>query len=235
MKKIALLFVLHQSAIFGCGQDNEKKYSSRKSVPAQQPANLGSNESLARTLDSVYIQDQKYRLQMDEIEKKYGWESNEMKEIWEIAGKQDALNLIKVRAILDKYGWLGADVVGKQGNSTLFLVIQHANQATQEKYLPMMREAVKKGKAQGSSLALLEDRVALGRGKRQIYGSQVEIDPKTRLYYVSPLEDPENVDKRRATVGLEPIAEYVKHWQIKWDVKQYKRDLVKIEEKSKRK
>jgi hypothetical protein len=67
---------------------------------------------------------------------------------------------------LDKYGWLGADVVGGQGNSTLFLVIQHSDQATQEKYLPMMREAVKNGKAQGSSLALLEDRAALGQRQK---------------------------------------------------------------------
>jgi hypothetical protein len=116
----------------------------------------------------------------------------------------------------------------------LFLVIQHADQKTQEKYLPMMRAAVKNGKAQGSSLALLEDRVALGQGKRQIYGSQIGRDPDTQLYYVSPLEDPDNVDKRRAEVGLGTLAEYVNRWQIKWDVEQYKKDLPKLEEKRNR-
>jgi hypothetical protein len=128
---------------------------------------------------------------------------------------------------------VGADVVGRQGNTTLFLVIQHSDQATQEKYLPMMREAVKNGKAQGSDLALLEDRVALGQGKRQIYGSQIGRDPETQIYYVSPLEDPNNVDKRRAEVGLGPLAEYVNYWQMKWDVEQYKKDLPKLEEKMK--
>lgn len=33
---------------------------------------------------------------------------------------------------------------GGKGNSTLFLVIQRADQKTQEQYLPMMREAVAK-------------------------------------------------------------------------------------------
>jgi len=92
-----------------------------------------------------------------------------------------------------------------------------------------MREAVKHGKAQASNLALLEDRVALGQGKKQIYGSQIGRDPETQLYYVSPLEDPDNVDKRREAVGLQPLAEYVSRWQIKWDVEQYKKDLPKLE------
>jgi hypothetical protein len=193
------------------------------------------NKPMAATLDSIYIEDQTYRNQIDAIEKKYGWESKEMKNHWEIINEKDSINLIKVKNILDKYGWLGADVIGVQGNITLFLVIQHSDQTTQEKYLPTMRVAVKNGKAEGSNLALLEDRVALKQGKRQIYGSQIGRDTETQLYYVSPLEDPDNVDKRRAEVGLGPLADYVNYWQIKWDVEQYKKDLPKLIEKSKEK
>lgn len=197
----------------------------------KEEANL--NKPLVAILDTIYIEDQKYREQIDEIEKKYGWESKEIKDHWKIINEKDAINLIKVKAILDQYGWLGDDVVGGQGNTTLFLVIQHADLSTQEKYLPMMREAVKNGKVQGSSLALLEDRVALRRGKKQIYGSQIGRDNETQQYYVSPLEDPDNVDKRRTEVGLGPLEDYVSRWQIKWDVEQYKKDLPKLEEKTK--
>jgi hypothetical protein len=56
---------------------------------------------------------------------------------------------------------------------------------------------------------------------------------ETSPYYVLPLEDPDNVDKRRAEVGLQPLAEYVAYWQIKWDVEQYKKDFPKIEAKEK--
>jgi len=94
-----------------------------------------------------------------------------------------------------------------------------------------MRDAVKNGNARGSSLALLEDRILLGQGKKQIYGSQIGNNPVTQTYYVRPLEDPDNVDKRRAEVGLGPLAEYVNYWQIKWDVEQYKRDLPGLEKK----
>jgi hypothetical protein len=45
-------------------------------------------------------------------------------------------------------------------------------------------------------------------------------DPETQICYVLPLEDPDNVDLRRAEVGLPPLAEYVIQYQIKWDVEQ---------------
>ncbi|MCE3296066.1 MAG: hypothetical protein K0R65_1780 [Crocinitomicaceae bacterium] len=199
----------------------------------KEKAEINLNKPLAAKLDSIYVEDQEYRLQVNEIEKKYGWDSPEMQAHWKIIGQKDSLNLVVVKAILDEYGWLGADVVGAQGNSTLFLVIQHSDQETQEKYLPMMREAVKNGKAQASSLALLEDRVALGQGKRQIYGSQIGRDTETKAYFVSPLEDPDNVDKRRAEAGLGPLAEYAGQWQIKWDVEQYKKDLPELEKRLK--
>lgn len=201
----------------------------------QEKAEANLNKSLVASLDKIYTDDQKYRQEIDGIEKKYGPDSKEINDHWKIINEKDSLNLIEVKKILDTYGWAGPDVVGGRGSTTLFLVIQHADQATQEKYLPMMREAVKNGKAQGSSLALLEDRVALRQGKKQIYGSQIGRDQKTKAYYVSPLEDPDNVDKRRAEVGLPPLAEYISNWQIKWDVEQYKKDLPKLEEKVKQK
>lgn len=186
------------------------------------------NKPLVAILDTVYREDQSPRMQVEAVEKEYGRESKEMKELWKTMGYKDSLGLIKVMKILDEYGWLGADVIGAQGNTTLFLVIQHAPLETQLKYLPMMREAVKNKKASASSLALLEDRVALRSGKKQVYGSQVGRFA-SGTYYVQPLEDPDNVDKRRAEVGLSPLADYVNHWQLTWDAAAYKKQLPEIE------
>jgi hypothetical protein len=199
----------------------------------KEKADTSLNKPLASMLDSIYEEDQKYRMQLDGIGTKYGWKSKEINDLWKIIGVKDSINLIKVMAVLDKYGWLGPEVIGGTGNQTLFLVIQHSDQLTQEKYLPMMRDAVKNGKARGSSLALLEDRVALGQGKKQTYGSQIGQDNETQSYFVLPLDDPDNVDKRRKAVGLGPLSEYVAGWKIKWDAEQYKKDLPEIEKKSK--
>jgi Family of unknown function (DUF6624) len=59
-----------------------------------------------------------------------------------------------------------------------------------------------------SNLAYLTDRVLLAEGKEQRYGTQcTAIDGKWKP---RPLEDEANVDKRRADVGLPPLAEYLK-------------------------
>jgi len=104
--------------------------------------------------------------------------------------------------------------VGSKGNTTLFLVIQHADSTIRDKYLPMMRAAVKNGKAQASQLALMEDRSALEHGKKQIYGSQIARDEKTNKYYIRPIEDEPNVDIRRVAVGLSSLEDYARQWDI---------------------
>ena len=82
------------------------------------------------------------------------------------------------------------------------------------------------------AIALLEDRVALRKGKKQIYGSQIGIY-ENGTYYVDDLEDPDNVDKRRAEVGLGPLAAYIQHWNLTWNVDDYKNQLPEIEKRHK--
>ncbi|HMN88831.1 MAG TPA: hypothetical protein PKD70_01280 [Saprospiraceae bacterium] len=181
----------------------------------KEEANL--NKPLANELNTIYDEDQLYRRMIDSVDQQYGWESEEMKTLWAKIAEVDAVNLQKVKAILDEYGWLGSDVVGGKGAMALFLVIQHADLEVQIHYLPMMREAAKAGKAQPNHLAMLEDRVAMRQGNKQIYGSQVTRNQETGKWEVAPIRDPLQVDARRAEVGLGPLADYLKRWEIEWD------------------
>lgn len=183
------------------------------------------NKDLVAILDTIYQEDQKYRVESQVLEKKYGWYSNEVQDLWRIINVKDSINLLKVEKILDEKGWLGSDIIGDIGNTTLFLVIQHADYQTRVKYIPMLREAVKNGNAKPSDLALMEDRVLLAEGEKQIYGSQLEMDQKTKEYVLSPMIDPDNVDKRRSEVGLKPIAEYLQFWNLPWDVEKFKKRM----------
>lgn len=189
------------------------------------------NKPLVALLDTIYTNDQLVRKQEREIIQRYGWSSPEMKSHIAVMLRTDSLNQEKVKHILDTYGWLGKEEVGDRGNEALFLVVQHAGLPMQLRYLPLVRKAVKEGKIQPASLAILEDRVALRQGKKQIYGSQLELNNKTNKYYVQAMEDPENVDKRREAVGLPPMKEYVSKWEINWSLKQYKKDLAEAESK----
>ena len=186
-----------------------------------------------KKLLEIYKNDQEIRTEFMSAQKKYGYQGKQIDSLGKIMGIRDSLNLLKVVKILDEKGWVGKDKVGQQANQTLFLVIQHSDLKIQQKYLPSMREAVIKGNADAGSLALLEDRIALREGRKQIYGSQIRTNPNTKTQYVLPLENPEKVDERRSSVGLEPLAEYVKFWNIIWDVEKYKGDLPEIEKISK--
>tara|TARA_B100000809_G_C15114798_1_gene522019 strand:- start:1492 stop:2475 length:984 start_codon:yes stop_codon:yes gene_type:complete len=197
----------------------------------KEKAEINLDKPLVVILDTIFQEDQKYRMQINIIDKKYGWESNEMKALWKIINEKDSINLIAIQKILDERGWLGADSIGEQGNSTLFLVIQHSDIKIQEKYLPLMRDAVKKGNAKSKSLALLEDRVALRQGKSQIYGSQIGKDNETGIYEVQPLLDPVNVNKRREKMGLGKLEDYIKLWEIKWNVDEYIKSLPSLKYK----
>jgi hypothetical protein len=183
----------------------------------------GTDKGLQAKLVAILEEDQKYRLQLDDVEKTFGRNSKELRQLWKTIEEKDKVNLLTVTKILDENGWLGPETVGSDGSDALFLVIQHADHATQLKYLPLMRDAVKNKKAEASSLALLEDRVAIGEGRRQIYGSQIRRDEGTGSYRVLPLEDPDHVDQRRASVGLSPLSDYVAHWAITWDVEAFKK------------
>lgn len=215
---------------------NDKKWlpfvNEMQKIVDVKEANL--DKPLQAELLAIYEDDQGIRRTFIKAQKDYGYQSKIVDSLGRIMMQKDSANLIKVTKILDKHGWVGADKVGGQANQTLFLVIQHSDLPTQQKYLPMMREAVKNKNASSSALALLEDRVALGEGKKQIYGSQIGFDKDTNTNYVLPLEDPDTVDQRRASVGLGLLADYVKNWNIVWNVEEYKKQLPELEVKSKK-
>lgn len=231
MRTITLFFCSVNLVTLGLAQDVSKHpvLTDTTGVHARVEALVGFNRQLAALLDSIKNEDQTGRLKSRELQQA-GADAQQLKELWRGIKQKDSTNLIVVRGILDKYGWLGAGVVGT-GNSTLFLVIQHSDLATQEHYLPMMRDAVVVGDAYASDLALLEDRVAIRQGRRQIYGSQIDQDPETGAYYVCPLDDARHVDERRAAVGLEPINSYLKNWNLTWDADAYEIELPHLEEK----
>lgn len=187
------------------------------------------DKPLQKELLDIYTEDQGIRGEFMKIYKDPNSNKKKIDSIGKIMGQKDSINLIKVLKILDEKGWVGKDVVGAQANQTLFLVIQHSDLKYQQKYLPMMREAVKKGNANPANLAYLEDRIALREGRKQIYGSQSSKNKTTNKWQISPMIDPDNVDKRRAEVGLGTMKEYAAKLDIEWNLETYKKELSELE------
>jgi hypothetical protein len=181
------------------------------------------DKSLQARLLQMLDADRNIRNQEIVVFNKYGAMSPQLDSIHRMTSRIDSVNTQKLKAILDQYGWVGPEKVGKAASETQILVMFHADPKVIGAYLPMIRQAAADGKVPKPYLGNLEDMAALGQGKKQIYGTQIEQNPATGNYYVLPLEDPDHVDQRRALLGLDPMSEYLKYWKINWDVAAFKK------------
>lgn len=126
----------------------------------------------------------------------------------------DSLNQAIVFGILDKEGW--PSHLSDKANQAIWIVIDHSDLACRSKYLALVKEKAEQGILDKTSYAILNDRVLMEEGKHQIYGTQIKMtativdDKITMQLCLWPVENPENLDSLRSTVGLSPIEEYLK-------------------------
>jgi len=191
--------------------------SQNKTSEAQTIAQVPDN--IIAVLDTIfYLEQEPIRLR-DSLGEIYGVESAEAQEQQEIYRKNHIVNEKRIVDILDKHGWSGPEVIGERGGMILSNVLQHASEEVRIKYLPMQKKAVIEKKLEPRYLVRAEDRLATDRGDLQIYGGQMKFYPETKSFNVWPVYDPENIDKRRAEIGLGPIKEYLKgRFDFDWDL-----------------
>jgi hypothetical protein len=122
----------------------------------------------------------------------------------------------RLQRIVDKHGWPGRSLVGKDGAHAAWLLAQHADAdlAFQKRCLGLMK-AAPHGEVEPRDIAYLTDRVLVGEKKKQLYGTQLL--RQGGKFVAQPIEDEANADKRRADVGLPPLAEYLKTAQAEYD------------------
>ncbi|KAF0182882.1 MAG: hypothetical protein IV086_01715 [Hyphomonadaceae bacterium] len=116
-------------------------------------------------------------------------------------------------ALLDEafrtIGWPGRHRVDDDGAAAAFLILQHAisRPDVQRLGLALMLEAIPLGDANMIDAAYLSDRIAVFEGRPQLYGTQ--FDWFDGALSPSPIEAPEQVEERRASVGLPPLADVI--------------------------
>jgi hypothetical protein len=164
----------------------------------------------------------------------YGVESEQAQEQQLIYEHNHVINEVKVRNILDTYGWPKKEIIGETGNRTICNVIQHSDNEIRIKYLPMMRQAVMDQQLDPRFLVRAEDRIGTERGDLQIYGGQMKYYPETKTFNVWPVYDPVNIDKRRAEIGLGPIAEHLKtRFDFEWNLEEQLQRTAEFEQAKK--
>ena len=143
----------------------------------------------------------------------------------------DNQNTSRAIQILDISGkWPGKMMIGEMADQSLWLCLQHADQTPEvaKKYLPMLYEAVQQKRSDPMYYAYLFDRIRMHEGKDQVYGTQTyrkKIEGGEIKHFVVPIENVEEVDKRRTEMGMESISEYLKEMGMIWDIQEYKTTL----------
>ena len=121
----------------------------------------------------------------------------------------DSANLASVSHILDNYGWPAG--LSDAANKAIFLVINHSDLKTMNKYIGLFSDAVDKGYLSMNDFVTMEDRMLMNAGKPQKYGTQAYslVEDDKTVIYIWPVEDPDKLDALCKSVGLMPIGEYL--------------------------
>ena len=175
-----------------------------------------TNLKLKKTIDSLYEIDQNVQLKIKEaLNNKVQFDS--IQKLQDIEKQTFDRHIPVIKEIYLRYGYPTIKLVGQETSTRFFTLIQHSDSDPkfQSSMLPTLKNLSKKGKVAIKDYAYLYDRVQRNTGGQQLYGTQLSFDNNGNLFdssnkiiYAKDLADPDNVDKRRKKVGLEPIEKY---------------------------
>lgn len=124
--------------------------------------------------------------------------------------KADESSTQYMTALLDEYDWIDIHRFGPRVSMAAWLMVQHADNHVELQKLALgrMEPYLETGGVDKGNYAFLWDRVAVNTGQKQRYGTQPtwECTPEGNLT-LQPLEDPDNVNSRRAAMGLDTVEE----------------------------
>jgi hypothetical protein len=122
--------------------------------------------------------------------------------------------------IFNEFGFLGYDLVGKEGSDNFWVIIQHSDHDPefQEKVLEKMKVQVDRGNTTAEYYGYLVDRVNINTGKEQVYGTQFDYNEFGQAFPKN-ISDTTGINARRISLGLTPMIDRMNemtlfHFQI---------------------
>ena len=208
MKTKVLTVVFSAAALAALAATAHAGAARQQQQPCEGKAAL--NEPLRQELLRMYEADQAARAR---------WNADKNDEA---AGRAmialDEKHTERLRAILKEHGFPGFCLAGRDGAQAAHVMLLHGpSHELRKEVLPLVEAAVKKGELPAQAAATLTDKVLVGEGKPQLYGTHFGfVDGKLLM---SPVSDPEGLEARRARVGLQPLKEYMEGLEKMYRVK----------------
>jgi hypothetical protein len=160
-----------------------------RSLPA--PAYPSEIRALRRQLRAMVQEEQPARLAFDQAR----------------IEAADAKNRPAVLRIFDHYGWVTHSLAGKDAAHDFWLLVQHQTPDIQRRLLPALEKAAKAGDASMSDYAYLYDRVQVGLGKPQHWGTQTRCENGKPV--LDPVDDTAGLEARRQELFMPSVQAYL--------------------------
>ena len=122
----------------------------------------------------------------------------------------DSANTAWLKSHVARWGWPTKAQVGDEAVRSAFFIVQHATHDTafMRAMLPAIHESHRRGELNGGAVAVLTDRLEVKAGRPQVYGTQLSL--QNGRWLLDPIGDSARVDERRKSMGLPPLAEYLR-------------------------
>jgi len=174
------------------------------------------DSSLRHELLMLATQDQQSRIGVGDVYARFGQASPQVDSVNRAMAAADAPRLDRLKAIVATRGWPDRKLVADDGAHAAWLLVQHAPFDYQREVVPLLLAALQRNDVRAGDVALLRDRVLVGEGNAQIYGTQAQSSDKPGPPVLDAIADEACVDARRKSVGLEPLAVYLKSLGIEY-------------------
>lgn len=182
LKKIATLNCLLSTILLINAQDLCKQHVKQKLA-----AMVNADQKMRRKIDFLHLDESLIQ---------------EMRKI-------DETNAKALKAILNAYNWITISEFGKEADHHAWLLVQHADHdlSFQKEVLNRLEKLYPVHETNACNYAYLYDRVAVAENRPQLYGTQGSIRDGKWIPY--EIENVENLDASRSSVGLSSYNEYV--------------------------
>lgn len=129
--------------------------------------------------------------------------------------QHDKRNQAYLKAIFTNCNW--PKDLSKEAHTSIYLILQHSDDALMREYYPKVEEMVALGYLDPDDAATMFDRLQMNANLPQRYGTQT-FENTNNQNVVWPIEDIDQLDILRNSVGLPSMQEYIKHTREHIDV-----------------
>jgi hypothetical protein len=173
----------------------------------------------AKALWRLGAYDQAYFDEISIAGRKLGMRSSVASAIWKLKFMIQEKSQKELEQLIETKGWPKISEVGSQAAMAAYLIAIHTNDGSQKKYLPMIKQRCEENELPWQRYANIYDRCLFNENKPQKYGTHTRYNEQIKSEELYPLEDEAKVDEWRKELGLEPLAEYLARFNIKFQPK----------------